>query len=96
MKYQVKSYKRTDTDRLKGHYVIMYYRNGMPRYMADPNKEDRIWTNRLENAKCYIDLSAAEIKAGNLKYGMHPINAMIKYITYDGKLVNARRNRYAR
>lgn len=43
-----------------------------------------------------IDLSAADIKAGNLRYGMHAVNAQVKYITKNNKLREPRRYRHGR
>lgn len=78
-------------------YVIVYYSNGKIKYLADPDLTDQIWTYNIRHAKKYIDISAAEIKAGNIKYGMNPVNAQVKYINRDGRLFNVkRRDTYGR
>lgn len=83
-------------DRLIGHYVIIYYHKNKIKFLADPDMEDRVWTYNMEHAKCYYDLSAAEVKAGNLRYGMHAVDAQVKYVNRDGRLYNIRRNRNGR
>lgn len=79
-----------------GNYVVIYYHNNRVRYLADRDKCDTNWTYNIKCAKRYIDLSAADIKAGNLRYGMHAVDAQVKYVTKDNKLKNPRRNRYGR
>lgn len=83
---------------LIGHYVIVYYKNGEVNYLADNTLTDWTWTNRLYKAKCYYDSTAAEVKACNIRYnGMHPVDARVKYVTENFKLVEPRRgDRYGR
>ena len=92
----IKLFKRRDAEDLAGHYVIIYYRNGQIRYLADGDYTDRNWSTRIWHAKCYYDISAAEIKVNNLKYDMHPIQAEIKYVKNNLQLAPVRRDRNAR
>jgi hypothetical protein len=87
---------RRDVDELVGHYVIVYYKDGKVNYLADKNMTDWNWTNRIYKAKCYYDLSAADIKAINLRYDPHPIHAKVKYVTRNLQLVEPRRDTYGR
>lgn len=76
----------------EGRYVIVYYKNGKPMYLADDRYTSRLWVDNIDYAKRYIDLSAAEIRAGNLRYCMHPVNARVKYVNRDNSLFDVRRN----
>ncbi len=96
MNTNIKSFKRRDAKDLAGHYVIVYYRNGQIRYLADDDYTDRTWSTRIWHAKCYYDISAAEIKVTNLKYDMHPIYAEIKYVKNNMQLAPVRRDRNGR
>lgn len=79
-----------------GRYVIVYYKNGMPIYLADDRLSSKLWVDNINYAKRYIDLSAAEIRAVNLRYCMHPINAKVKCIDKSGRLFDIRRDKYGR
>lgn len=72
-------------------YVIVRYKNSIVEYLADNNKCNLNWTRNIKQAKTYINLSAADIKVGNLKYSMHPVNACVKYVTKGRKLADPRR-----
>lgn len=74
-------------------YVIVNYRNGKPRFMTDAELCDLNWSHDSKVAKRYIDLSAAEIKTANLRYGTHAVHAVIRFMK-DGKLYGVRRSRY--
>ena len=95
MNTNIKLFKRRDAEDLAGHYVIIYYRNGQIRYLADGDYTDRNWSTIIWYAKCYYDISAAEIKVNNLKYDMHPIQAEIKYVKNNLQLAPVRRDRNA-
>ena len=96
MNTNIKSFRRRDNSDLVGHYVIIYYRNGQIRYLADDDYTDMKWCSKIWHAKCYYDTSAAEIKVENLKYDMHPIYAEIKYVKNNMQLAPVRRNRNGR
>lgn len=82
-------------DRLLDKYVIVAYcdkRRKKTKYLTDHNLCDRNWSYNVSMAKIYYDISAAQIKAENLKYDHNPVDAQVMYITKDGKLVDVRRN----
>ena len=79
-----------------GRYVIVYYKNGIPIHLADDRLSSKLWVDNINYAKRYIDLSAAEIRAVNLRYCMHPINAKVKRIDKSGRLFDIRRDKYGR
>lgn len=74
-------------------YVIVNYKNNKPKFMTDTELCDLNWSHDSNVAKRYIDLSAAEIKAANLRYGIHAVHAVIRFMK-DGKLYQVRRSRY--
>lgn len=75
-------------------YVICNYINGKPKFMTDVELCDLNWSYNSEVAKGYIDLSAAEIKTANLRYGIHAVHAVIRFMSEDGRLHMVRRSRY--
>lgn len=84
-------------ERLLQKYVIVTYNNRKkPRYLTDNDLCERNWSYDDTVAKIFYDLSAAQIKAANLRYGHHAVDAVVMYVTKDGKLINIRRNRYGR
>lgn len=93
-----KGYKRNtdNTSRVANKYIIVYYRNGKVNFLADRDISKWVWTSRMYKAKCYEDLSAADIKTSNLRYDMGTDDIKVKYVTSNLKLVEPRRNRYDR
>lgn len=93
-----KGYKSNtyNTNRVANKYVIVYYRNGKINFLADRDISKWVWTSRIHKAKCYEDLSAADIKTSNLKYDMNTDDIKVRYVTSNLKLVEPRRYRHDR
>lgn len=75
-------------------YVICRYINNKVKFMTDAELCDLNWSYDSGVAKRYIDLSAAEVKTANLRYGYHAVHAVIRFMDKDGILHGVRRSRY--
>lgn len=84
-----------NNSKLARKYVIIRHKDNKINFLTDRNITKYIWTDRLYKAKCYGDLSAAEVKAKNLTYEINTKDIIeVKYITSNLKLAEPIRRRY--
>lgn len=79
-----------------GKYVIVRGAGRGVQFLANNDVCDRNWTSVMWKAKVYLDLTAAEIKAGNLRCGYHQMNVSVKAVTEGLGLKDVRRKGYGR
>lgn len=75
-----------NTNDFIGKYVIVRKTGQGVQFLANNDVCDRNWTNVMWKAKVYLDLTAAEIKVGNLRCEYHQIDASVKVVT-DGLIL---------